>query len=358
MKFFAVFLLCALATFCIYPLTNVCLDKYGLFQTPVNGCVRVFNEPNKNFLKARFIRNNPEAFDSFLFGSSRAGKIDVQRIPDGRYYNMSYSEGLPGEHLENIKLFLRSGVKIRNIAIGLDDFSFQMDPAEHSNQPMRLAHYGTRYNPRSWLAHYWYYLFLKIRLVDFRQSLEKEGIELFLTGASRSSDEYEANIDKDLETYVHLPKFSVPHSYKGDRSEETIAEIREIVEIARENGVHLKVFINPVHHVTYLDKDFEAFLNFKKMLAEVTDFYDFSGLNSITMDNANFYETSHYRQKIGDLLVEHLFLGREPAQDGFGRLVTKENFPAHAELMRSQLRPKNAGKSQKMPSAVSYSILL
>lgn len=56
------------------------------------------------------------------------------------YYNMTYSEGLPQEWLEDIELFLKHGVCIRQVILGLDDFSFRVNPQDHHSQELRLRY--------------------------------------------------------------------------------------------------------------------------------------------------------------------------------------------------------------------------
>ena len=70
-------------------------------------------EPNSNYIKMQYILHNPDKFDSFLFGSSRTGFVDVENIPDGKWYNMSYSEGLPAEHLENWSAWMKKSARCR-----------------------------------------------------------------------------------------------------------------------------------------------------------------------------------------------------------------------------------------------------
>ena len=64
------------------------VDPYNVFhwrQIRDNGV-----EPNSNYIKMEYILHNPDKFDSFLFGSSRTGFVNVDRIPEGKWYNMSY----------------------------------------------------------------------------------------------------------------------------------------------------------------------------------------------------------------------------------------------------------------------------
>src|SRR5947209_1545442 len=83
-------------------------------------------QPNLNFVKTSFILNNPDKFDSFIFGSSRIGVLKPSKIKNMNCYNMMYPQGIPKEHLENIKLFLKKKIKIKNLLIGLDELDYNV----------------------------------------------------------------------------------------------------------------------------------------------------------------------------------------------------------------------------------------
>ena len=131
-------LLVLAAAFLILVVFPIWLDPYNVFHYDhirFNGV-----EPNQNFIKTRYILDNPDRFDSFLFGSSRVGMLDVSKIKSGHFYNMAYSEGLPKEHLQNLRIFLDHGLKISNVWLGVDNISCFADPERHNKSLMRKAY--------------------------------------------------------------------------------------------------------------------------------------------------------------------------------------------------------------------------
>ena len=90
-----------------------------------------------------------------------------------------------------------------------------------------------------------------------------------------------------------------------------------------------------MHHKTYLKQDWNAYIKFLKGLAKLTNYYDFSGLNEITTNNFNYYETSHYRPFIGDLMIKRLFSDRI---ENFGVLITAENINEVIKLKNKELK--------------------
>ena len=118
----------------------------------------------------------------------------------------------------------------------------------------------------------------------------------------------------------------------------TLDEIRETVDLLKAHGIRLIVFINPIHKTTYLATGLETFFLFEKELSRITDFYDFSGLNSITTNNYYYYETSHYRPKVGTLMLARMLNDsslKVPAD--FGVLVTRGNIEQHLADLRNQV---------------------
>ncbi|WP_428740092.1 hypothetical protein, partial [Sulfurimonas sp.] len=66
---------------------------------------------------------------------------DKYHIKDKKVYNMTVAEGIPHEHLLLLKLFLKKGMKLKQVVIGLDDFSFQVPFEKHQGIPDTKTHY-------------------------------------------------------------------------------------------------------------------------------------------------------------------------------------------------------------------------
>lgn len=305
-------------------------------------------EPNQNFIKMEYILNNNHKFDSFIFGSSRVGKINPQFIPFDNYYNMTYSEGLPLEHLANIKLLLKNGIEIKNIMLGFDDFSYEVKPEKHLNELLRKPHYLTTINNENPINYYSSYfmkmispsdisIFIKEYILNMKTNIKVNKYDIYETGLLIVPEYIEKYIEENKIKHINDPKFLKSTHYSGNRIKETIQEIKEIISLSTEYNFNLIFFINPIHHTTYLDTNFENFQLFKKELSKVTEFYDFSGLNNITINNYFYYETSHYRTIVGNMIIDTIFNNSK----NFGILVSKENIEEHLENLREQIKDYN-----------------
>jgi len=318
---------------------NLYTDTYGIRWTYCSlilrgedpAVVRTGMELNQHLYKPAYVLAHPGRFDSFLFGSSRAGVIDVAKIPGGRSYNMNYAEGIPPEHLDILKVFLAKGIPVRTVVVALDEFSFRLRRSDHRNQLLRIPH--PLVTGESWPTLFARY-FLRVpegfevtnagRKLRGKESLHPFEMDnrgdMLIWGAS------EAQIQKDPEGHRRSAVFREdPPAYAGVYIPETIAVLREMADLAKRHHFRLILFINPIHWRIYL-KNADALLAFKRELAKVAPFYDFSGLGAVTEDNLNYYEMSHYRYAVGDRIIRRIF--REDAAgsaEGFGRYVTADN---------------------------------
>ncbi len=344
-KWFFIALICTLTMVGIVVLINCIVDTYGVLRVDFS---RQFHEPNQKFVKMKYLLNHPDKYDSFLFGSSRALHIDNKKIHNGVYYNMGYSEGVPKDHLDNIKLLIRKGVRIKNVIIALDDFSYRVDPDEHLFDLLRQPHYLVSGKRK---ADFYGEYFMKIK--QFTPALRSYlrfnyGKGDGVTPKKFTYDIYDSGrvfcaacdseIEDDVEKHNNDPKLKQPYHYDGDYLSNALRDMGAVVELAKKNKIRLTVLINPIHHATYLDTDLPLFSAFKKRLAAMTDYYDFSGLNTITTNNYYYYETSHYRAMVGDMILNRIF-GYPPVAvpDDFGVLVNRRNVDEHLKRLRRQI---------------------
>lgn len=278
------------------------LDPYNVFHYDhirFNGV-----EPNQIFIKTRYILKNPDRFDSFLFGSSRVGMIDVSKIKEGRFYNMNYSEGLPQENLDNLKIFIANGLKISNVWLGIDNISCFTDPERHKKSLMR------RFYPMDGNLFKFYLPYVNCSkafrsldtILGAKKSDGKREKDFYATGNSWLSQEM------NLDEKANRPAWE---KHYAPRFGEAVKEIKAIADLCEENGIKLKVFANPLYIDTYKKCLEEGYGDFLDELAKVVPYYDFSTIPQTTNRN-DFVETSHYRFEVGDYLIKCLEDPEEP----------------------------------------------
>lgn len=294
-------------------------DPYNVFhwkQIRDNGV-----EPNSNYIKMKYILNNPDKFDSFLFGSSRTGFLDVERIPEGKWYNMSYSEGLPAEHLENLRELIAHGIIPKNVMIGVDNISCFVDPAIHEEQFYRIPY--PRSNPLAFYANYFSIKGVLRSLSVTRNYVPQDPdfVERYYRSGCNSREESK----KAGQWKNDAPYWD---DYYTDHIGDAIFDLRAIAELCEAHDIRLILFTNPIYYKTYQQSKTYGYEQFLGWLSGVHDYYNFSGINDVTTNRMNYLESSHYTMEVGDRMIDRIFNDKRDEKlesQGFGFYVTEEN---------------------------------
>jgi hypothetical protein len=297
---------------------------------------------NQHMFNAELIFRRPENFNSFLFGSSRVSVMDVAKITTGRFYNMSYSQGLPAQHLAIIKSFLQRGIKIKSVVVGLDEFCFLLSASAHQKQLLRMMHPDAGGPGRPEI--FGMYFFRKPSLdelgrwrdrvlygkMEGRIVMNHLGVHL----GWRQKEIILQTIKKPIFQFS-IQKYE-PITYGQKEIDEAFVAIEELISLSRIHGFSLTFFIAPFYSNFYANYA-EGLLNIKERLARLTDYYDFSGINSITTNDMNYYEESHYRYCVGDMMIKRMFGDPTGIPADFGVLVTRQNAASHVKNQRREL---------------------
>lgn len=310
----------------------VLIDPYNVFHTDNirdNGI-----EPNTNYIKMNYILKNPDKFDAFLFGSSRVGAIHTENISDVNCYNMTYSEGIPQEHLDNLKTLIQHDIIPKRVYLGVDSLSYTMNPREHYTEHSRISYEYAKKHPIAFLSLY----------LDPNMALKSLKTTKAYTPQPNYTERFyhygwwceygqESLISKDNAPTI-LGAYNL--------MDEAIDCIAEFVSLCSENNIELIVFTNPMHYINHYDS-WSTYPEFLQRLASVTDFYNFSGLNDITLNHNCYVDTSHYNAETGDFMLAYMS-GQIPNEalyaQGFGLYVTDENIDELLSLLTSQFPRK------------------
>lgn len=331
-----------IAVTCVFVLFNYVTDKTGIF----NGYDQLYrtrgNTFNQHFVKMRYLINNPEKYNGFCFGSSIVGYIDLDKINNGlRWYNMTYSSGLPEEWRDDIKLLLKRGVSMKSIILGVDAFDMTDSPMPHEKQFSRIPYRDNN------VKAYFSILFRVPNFFSKKEIMSKDKYDTFFDAYNSgrtlnpAEDEWiEANDIQHLRdnkfnlVWVGADFFDNAHHLNN-----AVQALRDIKDLCQEHGIELIVVFNPMLYSTYYmyDAFYSSELDaFKRRIAEITPFYDFSGLNRITTDKYYYYESLHYRPIVGDMIIKRIFTP-EYAQKDFGVYVTKNTIDEHIANLKRQM---------------------
>lgn len=311
---------------------SVAIDPYNVFhyEYPVDNGI----EANKNFIKTKYILSNPDKFDSLIFGSSRAGFVDVTQLNDGKYYNLCSSEAVPAEHLQLLKVLKKEGFVPKNVLIFMDDISCFVDPVTHEQMLYRVPY------PSGGLVSHLKFYAKYCDLITISESLDV--IRNHGNGDPGYTERYRETGSERLD-HVSVFDGTDQQGFWSDyfelRLEECIAEIQELVDFCEANDIELRIVTNPLYYKTYAIGVENGYLDFLEALADVTEYYNFSGYSDVTTYDGNYYETSHFTAEVTRMMMDavyHDWSDETLLSQGFGVKVTQENKEEVIGLLREQ----------------------
>lgn len=307
---------------------SVTIDPFNIFHAldiKDNGV-----EPNKNYIKMTYILNNPDKFEALIFGSSRVGNIHGNNNWDHSTYNMTYSEALPCEILDNVKTLIKNNVPIKYIYVGVDNLSYTIDPASHDSAS-NASYEMSKTNP---IKFYSYYLDPAISFKSYTTIIKDHIVD-----EDYATRFYEYGWNSDYGSTSNYDFENAESSTgTGYYLEETLEDIKELVKLCEDNDINLVIFTNPLYYVTYDEALNQNYIEFLKGLAEITEFCNFSGYNTIAVDSSNWIDNSHYNAEVSDKVLEciayHAYY-EGLYEEGFGYWVNKENIDNFIDILNT-----------------------
>jgi hypothetical protein len=142
----------------------------------------------------------------------------------------------------------------------------------------------------------------------------------------------------------------------GGPTAEAMQELAQSTQALCRSGTRLRLYINPTHAMTidalHWSGKWQALEAWQAQLAELAErqrrqgcdvrVFDFSGFNSVTTEAPpqvsrvaemrNYWETSHYRANVGELVLERMF-GHGDAS--FGVELTPQSLAQHQSAQRA-----------------------
>ena len=308
MTFTAVFVV----TMSLFGLVNYVIDPFSVFQS---NFFKRSGQINERYVKIEFLEKHHHEFNAYMFGSSRIGvvkpEVIEQYVPNSKFYNFTLSSGNLHDYMVHLKYFLKRGYEIKTLYMQIDIDDMNYYGQDESDYLCKLHPYVMG---ESLFAGKMKYLFgffpLNVRKkisVNFQKASPKKfDISTGIWSLIDNEKELIENPKKYVanEASFHFKNRRVLRYF---REKEAMDALQTIVQLCQKNKIKLYVFTS-AHNQNKMDtfvlKDYNKFL---RDISEITSFYDFSGYNSVTMNDANYYEMSHYRPRVGSLMAARIF---------------------------------------------------
>lgn len=311
---------------------SIIIDPYNVFHVSEprdNGI-----ESNKSFIKTEYIKRNHENIDSLVFGSSRAGFVDISYLNENtgcKFYDMASSECLVSEQVTELRELIKSGFIPKQVLVMVDDISCFVDPALHENMLYRVSYpAGGLIDKAEFYLKYCDLItnFESIKVI--KEDKEKKALEAQkgvdnsfdastgLTYLDRFYNTGTERLDKISQFDPNEEQYQKGYwvDYYSYRVNEALKDMADMKALCDSNGIKLTVVTNPLYHLTY-EMDLEAgYIDYLRGLAEITDYYNFSSFSDVTEDYKYYYETSHFTPQVTRMMVDSMTMTSEVYGEG------------------------------------------
>ena len=336
------FTIFSLLNFSILIIINYLVDPFNIFHT---NFLKYKLQENERFVKIEYLERNHNKFNGYLFGSSRIGttdpKIIEQYIPNSKFYNMELSSANLYEYNLHLKYFIKKRYPIQYLYLQLD-----LEDIHYYGQSERdMLNKPHPYTVGDSLPLFYLQYLTGFFPINIQEKIKDnlshhQGVEHNLTDGMWSISTREREISNNCEEYVkRVQVFNFKHHnvLRYRQKHHNIRALKEILQLCKENHIRLYIFITP-HNQNMMDTFYrEETYAYLRDIAKITDFYDFSGYNSITTNNCNYYEMSHYRPLVGKLIAGKIFKDSSiDVPSDFGVWVTKESIERHIRDLKEE----------------------
>lgn len=337
---------------------NLLIDPYHIFHTsPLKQELSV----NQRFNKVEYLKANPDMYTSFMLGNSRIGttnpKILEHYLPKSRFYNLTLSTGNMEDMVSHIDYLVHHQKEIKHIYLQLDyqDIIYWgHDPKnyEHTKHP-DVSH-------TSPLKFYFDYLLI-MPLENFQKKVRRNFSPNFETLVVQDINGtgmwiaagQDRLIEKNPQEYIrnepsfHLKTVGIwkkdPQVYSN-----MLTALQKIVQLTQKNHINLILYTTPYNHAMLNCFQVDDILEYLEDIAKIHPYYFFADYNSVTLNNENYYESGHFRGKVGELIAAKIFNdSNKKLPSDFGVYITSSNFPRYKEQIkinfthhRTKLLPK------------------
>ena len=320
---------------------NYIVDPFNVFNS---GFLEHSAQHNERYLKIKHLEKNHSKYNSYIFGSSRIGTTDPKfiekYIPGSKFYNMTVASANLYDYIMHLKYMLKNKYEIKNLYLQIDIRDMERYGQSDSDYQKRLHPYVTGDSLNKFYLKYLFGVFPRNikEKITHNIDYQERGHYFLDTSGMWTSTENENKLLKNCEEYVKNEKtfhIKVKRNKRLTNASKISQAIKNIVELCEKNNINLYVFTTPHNHKmmdSFMEDDYKKFLD---LIANETNFYDFSGYNSITNNNCNYYEKSHYRPLVAEIIAAKVFNAEDiKVPEDFGVYIKPENIEDHIKALK------------------------
>lgn len=315
------------------------MDPYGAFGDKFFKMYNFDLEQNTRISKISYLNEHYKDFDSYIIGGSKSGAFIPETVnkyyKDAKFYNLNMINGRFFDYEKTVK-YIVNNYHVKNIILQIS----QLEADEVGTSEAVTGILNKDVNPVFSLKYYGRFLIQNplLSLKKLQQFLNGDKKESFynISHGSFNYELAERKIRENPQNYFSdLKKFPIKNPDLGATFYDyNLAIMKEIVDFCKAKNVNLLVIASPTYKVELDAYKKDDLSNFMVDLAQITDYWNFSGINSINVNVTNFYNNNHFRLNIAEKMLARIFEDKSiKIPSDFGKKITAEN--SSIEIMKA-----------------------
>ncbi|MFF2887395.1 polysaccharide deacetylase family protein [Paenibacillus sp. NPDC057967] len=320
---------------------NMVVDPFGVFGDKVLKWHSYNMVNNPRVAKIGYLDQYHERYNSYIIGGSKSSSISPELLnkyygDDAKFYSMLMYGGDFHDY-EKTLYYLVDEYKPKNIVVhmSLQELSHFNEKATDFKQSLHAKVSGDskfsfyldylKLNPSYGYAKLEGYAKRAVDSFEYSQFIPETGVYNKVKRDAEKVDDLEAYMQANKAAFAPFGKLEASAL---DKNVEALARMKAYTE---SHGATFRLITGATSEQELLSYDMEDLKAYWTKLAEVTDFWDFSGYTPISGDPRYFYDTMHYRNTLGSMMLGYIFQDDSVyVPSGFGQLTTKDNVAEHA----------------------------
>lgn len=347
---------------------NIVVDPFGVFGDKVIDWDSYNMVNNPRVAKIAYLDEHHEEYNSYVIGGSKSSSISPELLnqyyEDASFYSMMMYGGDFHDY-EKTLYYLIDHYEVDNIVLHMSLQEIGHFHEESTDFKQSL-HAKTTEDPV--LPFYLKYLMLnptygyeKLEGIGKNHIDPAEYSQIVPETGVYNKKERDKEVIKDLDSYMeNNPNFEVPiGQIDGMAIDQNVAALKRMKEYVEQHGATFTMIAGATYQSELKKYDRDDLKEYWLKLAEVTDFWDFSGHTSISDDPRYYYDSMHYRNNVGEMILGYIF--DDPSvyvPKDFGHYTTSENVEEHVEQAFNPPPATTAGseESAKVPILMYHHI--
>lgn len=305
-------------------LFNFIIDPYSMTK------YNILNIPNKfarddRVEKVAHIKTYPK-YDNIILGSSRVystNPLTISNYLGGKTYNCGVGTARIEDILGFILLLEREKKLPKNLIIGLDFYSFnqELETNKYFLKNKDLNFLNNHISSSSYISNFLSIDALRASFKTLSNFIKnpKAKPRFDKNGASQNASQIftttptKEQIKKPFSNQIIKKEVKfIKTIHYNEISKKRLAYLERIVKISNKHHIKLYIFLTPLNGklLTKIKEDKKLYKKLKELkvlLSKKTKIYDFITLNTITNNQNNFNNPTHFTPQAGNLLYSKIF---------------------------------------------------